>query len=110
MYQYSVITSASLERTRLTFARPGSDAYRDWRERTCMQEQSRVQEREKETERERMDRAVVTPPFEARSKSHKEDNDNDGNEENAANRSRFSRERQSQPARGQTRKGAFARK
>lgn len=42
-----------------------------------------------------MDRALVTPPFEARSKSRKEDDDdNDGNEENATNRSRFSRERQ----------------
>lgn len=67
-------------------------------------------ERERKKQKERMDRAVVTPPFEVRSKSRKEDNDNDGNEENAANRSRFSRERQSQPARGQTRKGAFARK
>jgi len=36
MYQYSVITSASLERTWLTFARPGSDAYREWREKTRM--------------------------------------------------------------------------
>lgn len=74
MYQYPVITSASLERTRLTFARPGSDAYREWRERTCMQEQSR----ERKRERRRMDRALVTP-FEARLKSRKEDDDNDGN-------------------------------
>lgn len=49
-----------------------------------------------------MDRALVTSPFEARSKSRREDeyddDDDDGNdnEENAANRSRFSRERQSQ--------------
>lgn len=100
MYQYPVITSASLERTRLTFARPGPDAYREWREKTCMQKQSR----ERKRERKRMDRALVTPS-EARSKSRKEDGDND-----AANRSQFSRERQNQLARGQTRKGAIARK
>lgn len=80
MYQYSVITSASLERTW---------HFRSARVRRIpriVRENLHVGtvKRERKRERERMDWALVTPPLEARSKSRKEDDDNDGNEENAA--------------------------